>query len=73
MDWYDRDRLNAGYMPRARPPGCRYIFGLIVIVAVVIAFFVIVGYFAGWTHITRVGPVTKDSPSPVASSHHERP
>jgi hypothetical protein len=56
MDWFDRERLNAGLMPRgraAKPPGCR---GLVVTFLIVVGIFLIVAFASGWVHVTKVRP-----------------
>jgi hypothetical protein len=54
MDWYDRERINAGFMPRARPPGCRAILGTIVFVIIAIVVILVIAVLVGWVHLTHV-------------------
>ncbi len=76
MDWFDRDLLDARIIPLGRAssfgraPGCRATLATIIILIVA---FIVLGSLAGWLHVARVNPATKESPRPVASSHHERP
>ena len=54
MDWFERDRLNAGLITKGgKPPGCR---GLVITFFIVVIVFLVVAIASGWVHITKVGP-----------------